>query len=283
MDRFTTECMSAIEDRDYEYIRKLVYQHSRINLGPDKKELVAARLGKRLRQTGISSYSAYCDYLQSPEGEEEMDQLIDVISTNHTFFFRESQHFDFLQQVALPEITKQLNANNGWPLRVWSAASSTGEEPFSIAILLNEFFTLNRGSWEIRATDISTRVLESARKGVYPSDRIKDMKPELLRRYFQKGVGEWDGYFRIKEEFRNRVQFEHINLLQAHYPFQTKFNIIFCRNVMIYFDRPTQEQLIEKLSNQLVHSGYLMIGHSESLTGIQHALRPVKPAIYFKP
>ncbi len=273
--------MSAISNSEYEFIRKLVYEQSRINLGSDKKELVAARLNKRLRETGIPTIGEYCAYLEKEE--EELANLLDVISTNHTFFFREIQHFQFLMTVALPEIVQRMAASKETVLRVWSAASSTGEEPFSIAIHLEEFFKGKPNAWKMEATDISTRVLAHAEQGVYPLDRLREIPQELFRKYFQRGVGAKDGYFRIKEPLRNAVRFSRMNLLQPHYPFHEPFHLVFCRNVMIYFDRATQEELVNKISSHMIPGAYLMIGHSESLTGVKHPFRAVKPAIYQKP
>ncbi|MDD2706889.1 MAG: protein-glutamate O-methyltransferase CheR [Verrucomicrobiae bacterium] len=277
--------MSAIGEQQYRFICDLVYQHSRINLGPDKKELVAARVAKRLRQLHIDSYEQYCHYLKGPEGEEELINLVNVISTNFTNFFREIKHFEFLTETILPQMCSPNSQAREKAFRVWSAASSSGEEPYTISIVLHHFF-LSRSNWrwQVDASDISTRMLDKARQGVYEAERINTVpNPEWVPRYFQRGTGNWTGYVRVKNELRNQVQFHHLNLLQPQYPFAYMFQVIFCRNVMIYFDRPTQEQLINKLTNQLVPGGYLLVGHSESLTGVKHHLHPVKPSIYIKP
>jgi len=270
-----------IDEKEYDFICKLVYEHSRINLGEGKKELVTARLGKRLRILGLDSYSEYCQLLKGAEGEDELVHLIDSISTNHTFFFREPKHFEFMQTTVFPTMASK---NENGTFRVWSAASSSGEEPYTLAIVLSEYFAhLSSWKWHLDATDISTKILAKAREGVYSEDRIREVQPDMMKRYFQKGVGKWDGYFRVKEDLRSKVKFHHMNLLQPSYPFNEKFHLIFCRNVMIYFDRPTQEQLVKKLTDCLVPGGYLMVGHSESLTGIHHTLKTIKPAIYKKP
>ena len=270
----------ALGDADYEFLRRLVYEHSRINLGPDKRALVAGRLAKRLRALKLGSYHQYCQWLKAEEDEEELGNLVDVISTNHTHFFREEKHFDWLRSVLLPQW--RLCHNESETFRAWSAASSSGEEPFTLAIVLAEFFGLN-GKWTIDATDISTRILAKAEQAIYDADKIAPVPPELLRRYFQRGVGQWDGCFRVREQLRRHVRFQHINLLQPEYPFDEQFQLIFCRNVMIYFDRPTQETLVGKLTAQLDPGGHLLVGHSESLSGIHHSLRQLQPAIYHKP
>lgn len=272
----------SIAEAEYEFIRKLVYEHSRINLGADKRVLVASRLSKRLRKLNLATFSQYCGLLKSAQGAEELSNLLDVISTNHTLFFRESKHFEFLRATALPQWTARLRGGRE-PMRVWSAACSSGEEPYTLAITLAEQLEPAMLPWTIDASDISTRVLAKAGQGIYPDDRLSEVSPELVKRYFQKGVGDWQGHCRVKAELREKVRFHHLNLLQPNYPFSYKFQIIFCRNVMIYFDRATQEALVAKLTQSLLPGGYLMVGHSESLSGIHHTLTAVQPAVYFKP
>jgi len=270
----------TLGDADYEFLRRLVYDHSRINLGPDKRALVSSRVAKRLRALKFGSYHEYCQWLKAAGDAEELGNLVDVISTNHTHFFREEKHFDWLRSVLLPQW--RLCHDESETFRAWSAASSSGEEPFTLAIVLAEFFGLD-GKWTIDATDISTRILARAGQAIYDADKVAPVPMELLRRYFQRGVGQWDGNFRVREQLRQRVRFQHLNLLQPEYPFAQRFQVIFCRNVMIYFDRPTQETLVGKLTGQLEPGGHLLVGHSESLSGIHHSLRQLHPAIYLKP
>jgi chemotaxis protein methyltransferase CheR len=273
---------AQLADRDFDFLRQLIYERSRIHLGPDKRVLVASRLAKRLRQLQLESYHEYCQLLRSPAGEDELRFLIDRISTNHTTFFRETKHFDFLRDVVLPQWRARPEAKRE-PFRLWSAACSSGEEPYSLAILLAEHLApAGADAWQIEASDISTRVLDIADKGVYETDRLAGVKPDWLRRYFQKGLREWQGHFRVKPELRERIRFHQLNLLENNYPFTKPFHVIFCRNVMIYFDRPTQEALVGNLAERLVPGGYLMVGHSESLSGIKHSLRSLQPAIYLK-
>jgi chemotaxis protein methyltransferase CheR len=236
-------------------------------------------VAKRLRALKIPSYSDYCRWLKTSDGEEELSNLVDVISTNHTHFFREDKHFNWLRSVALPQWRQ--SHKDGETFLAWSAASSSGEEPYTLAIVLAEFFG-QQGKWTIEGTDISTRILARAEQGVYTEDKIAPVPQELLRRYFQRGVGQWQGHFRVRAQLREHLHFQHLNLLQPHYPFAKKFHLIFCRNVMIYFDRPTQETLIAKLTDQLEPGGYLLVGHSESLSGIRHTLRQLQPATYLK-
>ena len=273
-----------IRREDYEFIRKLVYDYSRINLGPDKQELVSARIGKRLRALNLSSITDYCELMRRPEGDDELSNLIDVISTNHTFFFREPAHFEYLERNVIPEFTSEKSPHRRNTFRVWSAASSSGEEVYSISILLSEVSANIPGwNWQLEATDISTRILKRAREAIYPEETVAKVRPELIKKYFQKGLGPQEGNYRVKPNLAGRVTFRHLNLLGGTYPFTEPFHVIFCRNVMIYFDRPTQEELVRRLSERLVPGGYLMVGHSESLTGIHHRLKMVKPAIYQLP
>ncbi len=269
---------------DYQFLRDIVYKHSRINLGPDKQELVSARLGKRLRATGQETVEAYCELLRGPAGADELGHLIDVISTNHTYFFREDGHFEALREIILPDLVARRDKER-WPtLRVWSAACSSGEEPYSIAMALEEYFGPT-GGWarQIEATDISSRILTKAQAAIYPADTVSRMGPAKVKAYFQTGYGEQEGYYRVRPALRSVVRFHRLNLLEGQPPFNEPFQIIFCRNVMIYFDRATQEELINRLKARLVPGGYLLVGHSESLTGIAHGLRMIRPATYQAP
>ena len=270
----------TLGDADYEFLRRLVYDHSRINLGSDKRALVAGRVAKRLRALKLGSYHEYCRWLKATGDAEELGNLVDVISTNHTHFFREEKHFDWLRSVLLPQW--RLCHDESETFHAWSAASSSGEEPFTLAIVLAEFFGLD-GKWTIDATDISTRILSRAEQAIYDADKVAPVPKELLRRYFQRGTGQWEGSYRVREQLRQHVRFQYLNLLQSEYPFARRFQLIFCRNVMIYFDRPTQETLVGKLTGQLEPGGHLLVGHSESLGGIRHQLRQLHPAIYIKP
>jgi chemotaxis protein methyltransferase CheR len=262
----------------YQFLTELVYERSRIRLGPDKQAMVVFRLTKRLRQLNLESFEEYCDLLQTGDGAE-LEMLVDFISTNHTRFFREMEHFEYLENTALPELSQRLA--KGEPLRIWSSACSSGQEPYSIAIVLAEYFRLNPDRmWRVEATDISTRMLERARKGVYPLEDVRLPGQGLLQRYFQKGIGEYEGQCRVKEPLRQRVVFHHLNLLEGNYPVAKPQHIIFCRNVMIYFDQPTQQELINRLVEYIAPDGWLIVGHSESLLGSHHALQPVIPGVY---
>lgn len=270
---------------DYQFICETVYRHSRINLGSDKVELVSARLAKRLRAIGLPSITDYCRYLQGPQGADEIGQLIDVISTNHTFFFREQGHFDALRDIILPDLVRRRERERWSHLRLWSAASSSGEEPYSLAIAFEEFLASQRVAWpwKIEGTDISSRILVKARQAIYPKATIDRLPAGFAKKYFQVGFGDQEGFYRVKAELRDRVNFSRMNLLEGAIPFREPFQIIFCRNVMIYFDRDTQAELVKRLKSCLVPGGYLLVGHSESLSGIDHGLKLIRPATYQLP
>jgi chemotaxis protein methyltransferase CheR len=272
-----------MRDNEFEFIRRLVYEHSRINLGPDKRELVSARLGKRLRACQLSTLEDYCDLLRADHEGNELAHLIDAISTNHTFFFREHAHFDFVRDRIVPELLARREPERAPHLRAWSAACSSGEEPYSLAITLQQALAAARWGWRIEATDISHRILAKARAGIYRADVVEKLPPATLKACFQRGIGAQDGNYRVHPALAAGVSFQRLNLLEGDPPFAQPFHLIFCRNVMIYFDRPTQEELVQKLTRWLVPGGHLLVGHSESLTGIRHGLEGVKPAVYRRP
>lgn len=272
---------SELRDIDFDKIRRLIYEKCGINLNEGKKELVSARLGKRLREGNFSSFAEYCRYVTSDEGTGELVRMIDSISTNLTYFFREDSHFHRLSAI-LPGMTEMAAAGRSSPkLRIWSAACSTGEEPYSLAITVRE--CLNKGPVDVKilATDISTGVLKTAASGVYPEEKLKNVPPSVLRKYFQRGTGKWTGYYRVKKDLQDIVHFKRFNLMEAP-PEGTYFDVIFCRNVMIYFDKPTQDALVNRIYQCLVKGGYFFIGHSESLTGLSHLFKYIEPSVYRK-
>jgi len=267
----------------YRYVVDLVCQHSRIRLGEDKQALLANRLRHRLKELAISSYKNYCQLLDSVAGPEEIEHLVDLITTNHTKFFREPEHFSFLAKKALPALLPR-HLKDGTPLKVWSAACSSGEEPYTLAIVLSEAMRAYPSvPWEIFASDISRRMLDRAQQGIYRMEAVEPVPPDLLKRYFQEGVGARTGFCRVKAEVRSRVMFHRINLFQPEYPVPSRFQVIFCRNVMIYFDAASRATLVHRLSQHLAHGGYLIVGHSESLFGIRHSLESIQQGVYYKP
>ncbi len=269
-----------MRDSEFEFIRSLVYERSRITLDHSKRELVAARVGRRLRERNLASVTDYCELLRDPEHDEERARLIDAISTNHTAFFREIAHFDFIVRRIAPEVRARGRPRPGARYRVWSAACSSGEEAYSIAMTLAEQLADTAWSWRVEATDISRPMLELAAAAIYPQEAVRPVTPPWARRYFLRGVGPQAGNWRVKPAIREGVVFRQLNLLAGPPPFTEPFDLIFCRNVMIYFDGPTQEQLLLHLAEKLAPGGYLMIGHSESLPRTKRTLERIQPAVY---
>jgi len=276
--------MSYLElsDKDFERFRSLVYEKCGINLHAGKKELVRARLGKRLRQTKFKKFSQYYNYLVEEDSGDELIEMLNAISTNLTSFFREPKHFDFLSSEVLPAYEAEFKNDRNKSLRVWSAGCSSGEEPYSIAMQLCEYFDY-ASSWKIfiLATDISTKVLSTAVSGVYHEAQTKNISSDILRKYFQRGHGKWEGHYRVKPFIRNMVEFKRLNLMES-FSFTQSFDIIFCRNVMIYFDKKGQQKVVNKFYQNLSKAGYLFIGHSESLMSTKHRFNYVRPTIYSK-
>lgn len=275
---------ASLSVEQFEFIRGLIYEHTRISIEKSKEDLVHSRLGKRLRALDLQDYDQYCDLLQSPCGESELQKLVDAISTNHTFFFREEQHFKFLQDRALKELERDARDTPERTFRVWSAACSSGEEPYSIGILLNEHpFMVDGLKWRITATDISHDILRRAASGVYALKSIRNMPDPWFRRYFLLGRDSTSGKCRVRPELQKNIDFRNLNLFQEDYGLRRNYHVIFCRNVMIYFDNDSREKLVNRLFEHLVPGGYLMIGHSESLMSLRHGFEVVQAAIYRKP
>ncbi len=274
--------MASIElrDIDFEKISRFVYDLCGIHLHEGKKELVKARLGKRLREGNFKSFSEYYNYVTTDEGADELIVMIDSLSTNLTSFFREGEHFRKLREI-VPEMIEKLSKSRIPRLKIWSAGCSTGEEPYSIAMTLKEMYGSNEVDIKIIATDISTKVLNTAVKGIYPAERAGNITPPLLKKYFQVGQGNWNGYYRVKKEIKDMIAFMRFNLMEAIRE-DDPYNIIFCRNVMIYFDKTTQESMVNKFYGCLKEGGYLFVGRSESLTGLHHQYKYVEPSVYRK-
>ena len=272
-----------LSDREFERFSRIIYETSRIALNDGKKELLRARLGKILRRRGIGSFREYLALVEEDRTGEELTLLLDAISTNLTSFFREADHFRFVERTVLPQLAAERKGRSDRKIRGWSAGCSSGEEAYSLAIALLEALGGAAG-WDIRllATDISTKVLAMARNGLYSSDRVKTVSPQVVARHFLPEAGS-DGrkLFRVAPAVRDLVTFGHLNLLEP-YPFRGPFDFIFCRNVMIYFDKKTQETLVNGFHRYLAEDGYLFIGHSESLNGVAHSFRYVQPSVYRK-
>jgi chemotaxis protein methyltransferase CheR len=270
---------TQLSPRAYAFLASLVHDRSRIQLGADRQSLVAGRLARRLRELGLTDYDAYCRLLESPAAEEEVERLIEMVATNHTHFFRESAHFDVLAREVLPRLAAERGA--AAPLAVWSAAASSGEEPYTLAIVLAEFAARHPGlPWRVHASDISRRMLDRCRAGIYEAEKVVLPDESLLRRHFLRGFGEREGYYRVRPELRGRVSVDRINLFQPAYPLQPGLDVIFCRNVMIYFDPASRQELLDRLAAMLAPGGYLFVGHAESLLGLRHQLQAAWPSVY---
>ena len=266
----------GLTEADLRTICKLVYERSGITLHDGKRELVVARLQKRLRHHRLASFKEYLRLVEGDRSGEELVALLDAIATNHTSFFREAQHFEILRRDVLPALSGDGRRE---PLAGWSAACSTGEEPYTIAITLLE---AGCASFTLLASDLSTKALAIARRGVYRLDRVHDIPQPLLRQYFEKGLGAQDGLARVGANLRRFITFDHLNLLEVE-SLGRQFQFIFCRNVMIYFDKRVQQRVVSMLQRHLGPGGYLFISHSESLNGVAHQLQWVAPAVYRKP
>jgi chemotaxis protein methyltransferase CheR len=261
---------------EFERIRRMAYEFCGVDL-KGKQILVSSRLGKKIRSLQMPSFTKYCDHVEADTSGALFTEMIDALTTNHTSFFREARHFDFLREVVLPELPEQSEVS------IWSAACSTGEEPYTIAFTMIDAMGQKAYSrLSITATDISTRVLEKAKKGLYPLASVQAVSPEMRRECLMKGTGEFSNQCMVKASVKKLIAFRQWNLLEqctAIGPFQ----VIFCRNVMIYFDQQTQQTVVDNLVSRLAPGGYLMIGHAESLNGINHSLEYICTATYRKP
>ena len=264
----------VLQEKEFAQFSDLIYRIAGINMSPAKKPLVTSRLAKRLKHYELSSYGEYFQMITSANGKAELQMAVDLLTTNETHFFREPKHFDFLRQRILPQ------RKPGKTLRIWSAACSTGEEPYSIAMQLDE--VLGGAPWEIVASDLSTRVLEKARAGLYPMARMPEIPKYYLSNYCLKGTGTQEGMLLIERKLRERVQFMQHNLTEAP-PKLGEFDVIFLRNVMIYFDQDTKRQVVSRLLSLLRPGGHFFVGHSETLNGINEDMRLVQPSVYLKP
>lgn len=261
----------------FDKFREIVYQKSGISLGEQKEALVSSRVSKRMRALGLTEYRDYIALVLNDRSGEEIVQLIDAISTNVTSFFREADHFDFLKQA----LTKWEAAGQR-RFRIWSAASSSGEEPYSIAITLLDTLQSKGVDARILGTDISTRVLEKCRAGVYEQDKTNSIPHGLRDKYFTRLRRNDTVLYEAKPALKNMALFRRLNLANTPYPMKGPLDVVFCRNVMIYFDNEVRSRLLKEIARLLKPGGYLMVGHTESLTGIACGLKTVKPSVYVK-
>jgi chemotaxis protein methyltransferase CheR len=276
LDRNTDLGRLVLKPGEFRAIVERVGAITGMNLQEGKEDLVKARLLKRLRLLGLDSFGAYLSVLERDQSGAELSNLVDVLTTNQTSFFREREHFDFLKKHFLPVF-------GGRSIRVWSSACSSGEEPYSIGMLLREEVPdLARWDAKILATDISTKVLAKAAEGFYPMDALNGISPSQLQAHFTGAEVQGRQGYRVKPELAALVKLARLNLMED-WPMQGPFDVIFCRNVMIYFNKETQERLVNRFWRLIRPGGYLLVGHSESLSGLKHPYRYVQPAVYEKP
>jgi chemotaxis protein methyltransferase CheR len=266
--------VAPLNSDEFNWISRFLNERTGIQLKDGKQAMIMGRLEKRLRKHNFQSYGEYFRSLGQSGNEVELRLAIDLLTTNETYFFREPQHFDYFCSQILPKhpLSK--------PLRVWSAACSSGEEAYTLALLLAEYFPSN--PWEIIGTDISSRVLEKAKDGLYPLPASEYIPPGLLKKYCLKGVDDYDGFLLIDPGIRKRVKFEHANLI-GELPDLGMFDVIFLRNVMIYFEQDTKQRVLDRLQRYLLPGGHFIISHTESLNGFKTPLKMIKPSIYQKP
>ncbi len=273
------DCFKAeLSDKDFQAFSDFIYNEYGIKMPPVKRVMLQGRLLKRIRELNMNSYTEYKTYFFSQEGQKkEIFNFLNVITTNKTDFFREPVHFDFLRDEVLPKHQKNSL------FKVWSAGCSSGEEPYTISIVLNEYKRLLPNfNYSILGSDISNKVLTNAAKGVYAENKIALIPLEFKKRYFLKSKNRNNPTVRVKPELQKNIALKHVNLMDSHYNMNETFDVIFCRNVLIYFDRATQEKVISKLCNYLKPGGIFFIGHSESLSGMNVPLEHIKPTIFKK-
>ncbi len=273
---------AELSPAEFQRLAAFIQGHCAIRMPPGKRVMVESRLRRRLRALGLGTFREYLAVVFDPaQGPAEQVHLVDAVSTNKTDFFREPEHFDVLVRRALPELARGAGAGIGRPLAVWSAGCSTGEEPYTLAMVLSAVAEGLPGfRFFVLATDISTSVLERASRAVYEHDRIEPIPQALRKKYLLKSRDPARRIVRVAPEVRQQVRFRRLNFMDADFGLREKMDVIFCRNVMIYFDRPTQEGLIRRFCHHLVPGGYLFIGHSETVNGMDVPLEPVVPTVY---
>lgn len=270
--------MAEISDLEFDLLRRYIKKSFGISLGDEKKSLVTGRLGNRIAELGFDNFTDYYRYLESETDEDGIVDLVNRITTNHTFFMREPDHFEFFGKVALPWIEKTAK---DFELRVWSAGCSSGQEPYTLAMIVDQYFSGRKYRWktDILATDISTKVLRQAAAGSYSEKEVEDFPKRWKDTYMKKtGLCEYT----MSDKIRKELVIRRFNLMESKFPFKKKFHVIFCKNVMIYFDDITRTELVRKFYDSLEPGGYLFIGRTESLSGIESRFKIVEPAIYRK-
>jgi len=279
-----SERAMALSNGDFTRLSQFIYKQCGIKLPLTKKTMLEARLQKRLRSLDIQSFTQYCDYLFSPRGMEvELIQMIDLVTTNKTDYFREPDHFDYLVRHALPEWERSQKGSAHRRLMIWSAGCSTGEEPYTLSMVLSSYAEDNPGfDYNILATDISTRVLDKAKTAIYEEEKVEPVPLQMKKKYLLKSKDRQNPMVRIVPALREKVHFRRLNFMDDDFCMREQLDIIFCRNVIIYFDRATQERLLNHFCRILTPGGYIFMGHSETLSGLDVPLTSVHPTVYRK-
>ena len=279
--KFADVFKATLSQKDFNRLSNFIMTEYGIKMPPVKKVMLESRLQRRLKSLNITDFKDYVDYVFTPLGQkEEVIHMIDVVSTNKTDFFREPGHFDFLTNVLLPDLFRDKQYLN---LKIWSAGCSSGEEPYTLAIVLSEFIEKNPCyDFTIFASDISTKMLKTAMEAIYKEERVYNIPLAIKKEYFLRSKNREEKKVRIVPELRKKVTFRRLNLIDEKYNLFEHYDIIFCRNVLIYFDRDTQEQILMKLCAHLKTGGYLFLGHSESITGLKLPLNHIQPTIYVR-
>ena len=276
------QIIKKMSKSEFQRFGNLIYSDIGIKMPFSKKLMLESRLNKRLRAVGVNSFSEYYDLVVNSESIE-YSNMVNAVTTNKTDFFRESDHFDYLINIVLPEFINTSNFLESRKLKIWSAGSSTGKEAYTIAMVLHSFFLkLGKYDFKILGTDVSTEVLDKAKNGVYSNEKIRPIHSSYKKKYLMAGKGRKNGFHRIVPELREKVDFKELNFMENSYNIKGKMDIIFCRNVVIYFDKETQIELFNKLYNHLNTGGYLFIGSSETLNGINNKFISVGPSVYKK-
>ena len=271
--------MVTLSDKEFARLSEFIHDECGIKVTEAKRVMLEGRLQKRLRKLGLGSFATYCEYLFSPEGmENEVTFMIDEVTTNKTDFFREPAHFRFLVESVVPDLTRFRRK-----LTIWSAGCSSGEEPYTLAMVLSDYAERLPGfEFLVLATDISTNVLGKAQKAIYDEERVAPVSSEFKRKYLLRSKDKTQKTVRIVPELRSRVRFRRLNFMDGDFGFREPIDVIFCRNVIIYFDKATQERLLNRFCRHLVPGGYVFMGHSEALIDMNVPLTPVAPTVYRK-
>ena len=276
-----SEGVLPLSDADYRFVGGLLYDRFGIQLGSRKRVLVAGRLTKRIRQLGLKSFPEYFDLLRADSSGNELSEFINRLTTNHSFFYREKDHYEFLQNKVFPELKKRIDRDPRYQVRMWSAGCAAGEEVYTLALALREYFgpAADRADFGLLATDISLAALKAAQAGIYAGQKISELPPALRSGYFNE-VG--TDLFEVSPEIKRMVLFKRLNLMADTYPFKSSFDVVFCRNVMIYFDQASRSRLVYSFFRHVKLGGYLFIGHSETIQRADCPFDYVQPAIYRK-